>query len=288
MSNAKPPSLKPPPPDPAAVAAMAAAREEMLRKMPNRAEPLCSSALTDHRARVAAHRASAFIRYVPVVAGIRLRPVSLLTRERVIAFGVDLGRGNFEDLADFVWLHHPAFGQFAWFRRFLVVASLRWRLTPAWPRFGTFLVFAGKLLSWGATWRRAVFFPVRLAAWLVTFGRPCSSRERLAVAMAEARALWGRANFDWPMGDDSGAAPDPLCSFAAAILHAVKGRHPALSSAEILAWPLVELVQWWRALLAEKDPRAALLNYEEARLLALELDAALAPTASDATTISIS
>ncbi len=245
-------------------------RAEILASLPQ-AVPFHSPALAAHRARQAAHRTAAFIRFVPTVATVRLRPVSLRTRDRLAAFGVDLGRGAFEDLAGFVWLHHPAFGQFAWCRRLMIIAGLRWRLTPACPRLGVFLLFAGKLLSAGAPWRRWAFAPVRWAAQLVTFGRPCSATERLAAAVAEARQLYAHAHFDWPAGDDGDDARDPSCSVAASVLHVLKGRHPGLTADEILDWPLVELVQWWRALLIERNPRITLLDLEEARLLAVEL-----------------
>jgi hypothetical protein len=247
-------------------------KAEILASLP-KAEPFQSPALAAHRAAVAAHRAAAFIRYTPTLAGFRLRPISLRTRDRLVAFGVDLNRGRFEDLADFIWLHHPAFGQFASIRRSLFIARLRFRLTPRYPHLGAFLVFAGKLLSAGSRWRRWAFAPVRAAAWLVTGGgQPVTGEARLAAALAEARALWTRAHFDWPAGDDSGAAPDPRCSFTATVLHALKGRHAELTADEILDWPMVELVQWWRALIAERDPRGTLLDATEARLLAEGLD----------------
>jgi hypothetical protein len=267
-----PPPPKAPPLSAEQLAARAAQRAAMLASLPQ-AEPLYSESIAAHRAAIDAHRSSAFIRYVPTVAGVRLRPLSLRTRERVVAFEVDLARGSFEDLADFVWLHHSGFGQFAWLRRRIVVAGLRWRLTPRYPHFAGFCLFAGKLFTaCGGVRAQLLGRPFHALAWLLTLGRPPTSEARLAAAMAEVRALWRRAHADWPAGDDSGSAPRPVCSMAATVLNAIKGRHPGLTADEILDWPLVELVQWWRALIAEKDPRSPLLDAEEVRLLAEALD----------------
>jgi hypothetical protein len=104
-------------------------KAELLAKLPP-AEPLRSPALAAHQARLRAHRATAFLRYAPVIAGLRLRPVSLRSLELLAAFGVDLARGRFDDLARFVWVHHPAFDQFAALRRRLVFAWLWLRLAP--------------------------------------------------------------------------------------------------------------------------------------------------------------
>ena len=235
-----------------------------------------------------AHRAGAFVRFAPVVAGFVLRPVSLRSLERLEAFEVDLVRGHFEDLAGFVWLHHPAFGQFAGIRRRLVVARLRFRLTARWPRTAQLLVFAGELLGAARGWRRLLGRGCAAAAWVATGGgRPATTEARLAAAVAEARAVLSRARRDWPAGDDSGAAAGLPCSFAAYVLNLVKGRHPQLTIDEILDMPLVELVQWLRALLHERNPRVELLDQDEARILAEALSAPLAektPAAQNSST----
>ncbi|MDB5541767.1 MAG: hypothetical protein JWQ89_3494 [Devosia sp.] len=279
-------------------------KADILASLPQ-AVPLSIPELAEHRAHLARHRSSAFIRYVPTVAGFRLRPVSLRSIERLAAFECDLRRGRFEDLAIFVWIHHPAFGQFAGLRRRLIIARLRWRLTPAWPRLGAFLVFAGKLcratartytgtaaagngvrrtgtVRAGVCWILARLFSA--GAWLVTFGRPPTTALRLATALAEARALYARAHTDWPAGDDSGSAAPLPCSFTAFVLNTIKGRHPQLTADEILDWPLVELVQWLRAIMHEQNPRQELIDSTEAALIAaaLEPSAEVSPTPSAA------
>lgn len=266
------------PATPAAPAPITAAEKARLLATLPKAEPFRSPALAAHRAAIAAHRATAFIRYEPVIAGFRLRPVSLRSMDRMAAFGCDLARGSFEDLAIFIWVHHPAFGQFAGCRRRLVIARLRSRLTPRYPHLAGFFAFAGKLFTACGGVRASLFGRPALAlAWLLTLGRPVTSEARLAAALVEARELMRIARTDWPAADDSGAAAPLPCAFAAYVLNLVKGSHPGLTADEILDWPLVELVQWLRAIIAEANPRAQQLDATEAALIAAELAPAAAP-----------
>lgn len=248
------------------------------------AEPLVLPELVAHRERLARHRSAAFVRYLPAVAGFRLRPVSLRSLERLAAFECDLGRGAFEDLAVFVWIHHPAFGQFAGVRRWLVTRRLRWRLTARWPRLAGLLLFAGKLLGACQGWRWLLGRLLLGLAWLVTGGGAApDTAERLAAALGEARREFARARTDWPAGDDSGSAAALPCSFTAFVLNQVKGRHPQLTADEILDWPLVELVQWLRAILHERNPRQELIDATEAALLAEALSVPSPPAATGST-----
>jgi len=206
-------------------------KAEILASLPQ-AVAVESPTLAAHRARLAEHRATAFIRYQPVIAGLRLRPVSLHSLDCLAAFHCDLGRGSFEDLAIFVWVHHPAFGQFAWFHRGVVYARLRLRL---------------------------------------------STDAAFGAALEVAREQVLRARLDWPAGDDSDAGEAAPFSFAAQALDLFLARYPRFTAAEVLEWPLVELVQLMRAIIRAHNPRVQLMDSTEAAIIAAELEPVPAP-----------
>src|SRR5688572_18063262 len=82
--------------------------------MQDNTEPL-SVQLEHAQADARRYRCEAFVDYSPTVAGETIRPITLETYNALIAFGNAFVTGEaigFDDIANFVWLHHPSFGQF--------------------------------------------------------------------------------------------------------------------------------------------------------------------------------
>lgn len=187
--------------------------------------------ITEHRAEIARLRCEAFVDYAPEVAGVQLRPVTLASYNRLMAFQNPFVCGGPVDVGAvfvFVWAHHPEFGQFAKDAKQRALRRVYRALHPRAPNINTFVRFACQFPGW---------------RWLRRFARPTAD-ERFGEACAEIRRLLDEALHDFPLRDDDDRESPPV-SFQAQLLNTFR-RNLSLSYAEIESLPLKRLVQLLR------------------------------------------
>jgi hypothetical protein len=220
------------------------------------------------RLRANVRRCEAFIDYAPQVCGITLRPVTLDSYNRLIAFESPFIHGEAIDLAAvlvFIWVHHPEFGQHATAARLRVYRQAYRALHPRCPHLNALLQLACQ-------------FP-RLR-WLARYCRPDASA-RFTTAVAEIRRLLAEALEDFPKDnssteDEEGrpkiAANGPSVALMAQIVH-VFAREYRLSPAETSALPLRRVVQLFRECVVASGAKGiGLMHPEEARVWREYLD----------------
>jgi len=212
--------------------------------------------ITEHRAEIARLRCEAFVDYAPEVAGVQLRPVTLASYNRLMAFQnpfVCGGPVDFGAVFVFVWAHHPEFGQFAQDAKQRALRRVYRALHPRAPNINTFVRFACQFPGW---------------RWLRRFARP-TAEERLAEAVAEARRIVDEALHDFPLGsdDDADRGPSPV-TMQAQLLNTFR-RELAMSYAETEALPLKKLVQLLRETVHHRTggKGLSLITREEAALV---------------------
>jgi len=196
--------------------------------------------LIEVRARAARLRSEAFIDYEPMVCGVRLRPVTLATYNRLLAFEspfVTGGPVDLEALAVFVWLHHPDFSQHGTRARRRVLRRVHRALFPRWPRLNALLLAVSTLPRF---------------RWL----RPLTSateQQRHTEAAGEIRRLLDEALHDYPSPGSSEEDAEkvkrqsdaPPIAFQASILNTFR-RALDIPYAETEALPLKRLIQLYR------------------------------------------
>lgn len=207
-------------------------------------------------------RTAAFVRYTPLVCGHRLTRLTLPTYTTLLAWKNAFVCGGpiaFKDLAQFVWLHHPAFDQFAEARRRAVFLAIDRALTPAHPILGPLARFATPQLA-----RRGWF--VRQCARFTRRWLCPTAAELRADAIAEIRRLVHEATHDFPPGDDDGD-PTPYALQAQLVSFLLRGYDLDFhTAAELVATlPLAELNQYVREIVHRLSKgKASLLTPAEA------------------------
>jgi hypothetical protein len=221
-----------------------------------------SELLQEARQRAARLRCEAFVEYTPEVCGLRLKPVTLDSFNALDAFGNAFFHGGaikFEDIANFVWLHHPDFGQFNLEEKARVTCAVYRYLNPRFWRLNELVWFASTLPRF---------------RWMRHFRRPRAA-DRQSETVEEIRRLMLEAMSDMPAGDDDdhderSSEPMPF-SFQAFILNTFK-RHLGLSFAETRALPMRQLAEHYRELLHHRsNGKALLLTREECKIWAEDL-----------------
>lgn len=210
-------------------------------------------ALAEAQANARRLRSEAFVRYVPVVAGVRLEPLTLDRYNRLVAFEnayVVGGSPRVEDLLVFIWVCSARFGQFAEAERRACYRTVLRALRPRHPVLGP---VARVLCPLSGLWRRLLS------------GFICEDEASLLQeADGEVRRLVAEALGDFPR-DDSKGEPLPF-AFQAQILNMLR-RELGVSFDEARALPMKELAQHVRELVhTASRGRAQLLTPAEARV----------------------
>lgn len=189
-------------------------------------------------------RDEAMVDYQPIVCGMVLLPVSLMSMSRLRAFGNAFVTGapaSFEDIANFVWIHHPDFGQFAREKKEAVTRACWRALHPRWPLLNAI----GHLYVTSKRFR-----------WLRRFLVPTAAT-RYAEAIDEIRRLLEEAWRDFPMADDENGEPVPY-AFEAYILNAFR-RELHMDFETVRAMPLRRVVQHLREIIHHSNPKTMTL-----------------------------
>lgn len=206
-------------------------------------------------------RVESFVDYTPTVCGISLRPITYRTYLHLVAFNngfVCSGQIDLRSICQFVWVHHPKFGQHAHAARKRVFRRVVRSLQPRFPVINSLAL---------------VLRAVPRLRWLRHLVRP-TAEERLAAVVADIRQLVHEALHDFPVADGEDDAP-PLASYPHFV--SLLERSHALTHAEACALvdraPMKELVQWIReALFRLSKGREKLLSAEEAAVWSEWLD----------------
>lgn len=210
-----------------------------------------SERLDRAQANAARIRCEAFVDYAPVVAGERLRPITLGTYNALFAFGnafVTGGAIAFEDIAGFVWLHHPNFGQFNRREKKAVTRRVYAALRPSFPNINGALAVISEFPRFKLLRRFVV----------------AHQGQRVGEAIAEIRRLISEAAGEMPRGDESGE-PMPFAQ-PAQVLNLFR-RYLGMSFEETRRIPMKQLAQHLRELAHHlSDGKAILLTPEEAAL----------------------
>jgi hypothetical protein len=237
---------------------------------------LFADKLAAARASVAKMRSEAFVDYQPCVCGLYLEPVSLRTYSRLLAFDSPFlwgGPVRAEDIAVFVWVHRPEFGQHAAKNRQNVFMAVMRALKPRFPAINEFLhlmLVLLKLTAKGSRWGwRGI--TARIISKLVTD----SEATRCQEAVATIRRLISEALIDFPKaseGDDEEAgqsnvtAQGPSVAMQAQFVDTL-ARDLHFSPEEVETMPLRRAVQHYRyCLVASGAKGLALLHPEEAKV----------------------
>lgn len=177
---------------------------------------MTETSTADFRARLAAVNATtrqlriaAFVDYAPFVCGIALQPVTLRSYNLLLGWNnafVSGGAVTAKDIAQFVWLHHPEFGQFAEKSRRRVFRQIDSALRPALPGINALAHIFFPLVAGVAARRRFPVILSPLAFILRRIVRP-TAEERYHAAVAEIRRILNESLHDFPI---SGDEDDPL------------------------------------------------------------------------------
>lgn len=236
-------------------------------------EQLAAAQATAHRLRIAA-----FVDYAPLVCGVALRPVTLRTYTLLLGWGnafVCGGPVALKDIVQFIWAHHPAFGQFATRDRRRVVRRVEAELRPAFPTLSAVSRTLTPFLARGRWFARQVARATR------HFIRPTAAELTLA-AIAEIRRILHEALHDFPPGDDD-APPSPYALTPQFVSLMVRGYSLDFPTARSLVsdLPLKELIEYIREILHRLSRgKDKLLTAEEARVWCAYLDYQNAAAAS--------
>lgn len=213
--------------------------------------PNLSDRLHELKTEQAIARDEAMVDYTPVVCGLHLLPVSLMSLSRLRAFRnafVMNAPATFEDVANFCWIHDQRFGQFNRSGRRAVYRAC-WRALH--PRFETLNTVAH------------VFALSRRFRWLRPFLVP-PHRVRFQDAVTEIRRLLAEALADYPVAGDKGE-PIPY-SYEAYILNTFR-RELHMSFDEVRAMPVRRMTQHLRELIHHANPKSlSLMTAAEAEI----------------------
>jgi hypothetical protein len=216
------------------------------------AEPL-SARLKRAQQRAAQARCEAFVHYSPVVAGLALNPITLGSYNALHAMRSAFVTGEpirFDDVANFVWLHHPEFGQFNREAKRRVTNAVRNALSPSFPALN-------------ATVRVLMQFP--RFRFLRAIARP-TAEQLETEAIKEICRLVQEARRDFPKQDaEERGEPTPYATNAH-FLNLFR-REFGMTFAETSALPLKQLAQHYReAVHVASKGKAILLTEEEAAI----------------------
>ena len=195
-------------------------------------------------------RAEAFVRYSPVVCGQALRPLTLETYNLLVCWRnpfVCGGAVTFDAIFQFIWAHHPAFGQFAHEDRHEVMRAVVRSLEPRFPTLGAVSRLVIPVIAKKRWWVR---IPCSFA--FQRFITP-TYEERVAEAINEIRRIIHEGLAEFPTetrtaADKSGAPGEPLPFSLQAQVLALMRRELGLSFDETRHLPLKELSQHLREL----------------------------------------
>lgn len=211
-------------------------------------------------------RCEAFVDYAPTVAGIRLRPITITSYNLLVATrnGFVTGAGvGVLDIINFVWVHHPAFGQFAHADKRRVSRAAYAAVCPAFPAINALV---------------RVAMTVPRFRWLRWFARP-TAEERVEPITREIVRLLTEARGDFPTGDDGGE-PAPFAN-QAHLLNLFR-RELGMTFAETSALPMKQVAQHYRELIHHATAgKAVLMTPAEAEIWREHLQAP-APAQRDA------
>jgi hypothetical protein len=219
-----------------------------------------SQRLAEHRTALGRLRAEAFVDYAPEVAGVTLRPMTLATFNRLLAFESPFvcgGPVDFRAIAVFVWVHHPLFSQFAVRSKERALRAVWRALHPRAPHLNLFLRFAAQFPGW---------------RWLRHWTR-ATAEERMAEAIMEIRRLVDEAMHDFPLPSDD-ARDLPPVTLQAQILNSMR-RNLDMTYQETEDMPLKKLVQLVREDLyfRANGKTMALMSRQEASIIREHLQA---------------
>lgn len=236
------------------------------------------------RSRVARLRSEVFVDYTPRVCGIDLEPLSLKSYSRLLAFESPFLWGGpiaLEDIAVFVWVHRPEFGQHAVVARRRIFRRVAASIEPRFPRCNAvghlLLGLLQAQLPRSRNWSLRRLAAKALQSWL---------RPPLSVgydsAVSEIRRLVAEALLDFPKSldaenEDAGRqlpAQGPSVAMQAHFINTLV-RDLGLRPIEIETMPLRRAIQHYRDCLVSKGVKGlALLHPEEAQVWREELIAA--------------
>jgi hypothetical protein len=205
-------------------------------------------------------RCEAFVDYSPVIAGQRLKQITLPTYNQLCAFECEFVKSldvGFKDIVCFVWVHHPEFHQFNEKVKMRVTHEV-WRALN--PRYSVVQSLV-RLLA-----------PLPRFRWVARWIRPTAAELQIE-AVAEIRRLLHEALHDFPK-DGPKEAGEPLAfSFQAQVLNLMR-RSLGLTFAETSSIPLKALAQHLREILhVESHGKAMMLTPEEAQVWSEYLEA---------------
>lgn len=207
--------------------------------------------LVEVQEKARAMRCAAFVNYQPTVAGIRLQPITLASYNALVATGNGFVTGagvGLYDVINFVWLHHPTFGQFARDEKRRVSNAVAGALSPAFPAINDALRVIATLPRF---------------RWLRLFVRPTAAELEHA-AISEIFRLLQEARGDFPTGDDTGE-PIPFAN-QAHILNLFR-RELGVPFAETLEMPMKQVAQHYREIVYHAtNGKAVLLTDAEAAI----------------------
>lgn len=229
-------------------------------KTENSPGPSLGDRLAALQAQQATERAAAMVSPTLTIApGLDLPPITLATWSRLVAFSSPFVTGGpitFTDLANYLWIHHPRFGQpldraTTRAKRDLTRRLHRY-LEPRWPHLEAAL----------RLWSLHPKFPRWLRRRLGP-NRGQRQADLIATIRQHIAAAWG----DNPRATSADDGTPLPCAREAYIKNLFR-RELGLSFAETAALPLAQIVQHERALLvAHKGPHdLALLTREEEQI----------------------
>lgn len=238
--------------------------------------------LTDLRERLASAQAKArrlrceaFVRYSPSVAGVHLLPLTLDSYNLLVAWGNPFVCGGpiaFTDIFQFIWAHHPEFGQFASSARRRVLLAVTRAMQPRFPTLSSIA---------------RVLAPFPRLHWLARFIEP-SSEDLLQAAIDECSRIVVEGIGEFPTDhrscDSTGPASEPLPFGLQAQVLGLMCREFGLPFSATRSMPMKELGQHLREVTwVGSKGKALLLTPEEVRIwdeyhAVLEADARAAET----------
>ena len=215
------------------------------------------------RAASAQLRREAFVPYRATVCGILLEPITLRTHALLVALGngfVSAGGGTIEDIANFIWIHQPDFGQLNRRGRRRVYRRVSRHFFPGLHRLNDLLRGLRPMLP---LWSRRA----------ITVATRDTVDERFKAAISEIYRLLREAVEDMPIGErvDPEKTEPPLFAWQARIYNSLR-RTLNMPYGEAESMPLKQLAQLVRETIDHRSEGTAMQSpSREAELIAEDL-----------------